>query len=143
MSSDQLTIGALAKAAAVNVETIRYYQRIGLLPTPERDYGSIRRYNRQNLLRVCFIKRAQRLGFSLDEVALLLGLADGEHCAETKFIAQRKLDLVEEKLSDLAAIQAALMRLIQSCQSEPGGHGCPIIDSLNEVKLPEQKTNVD
>lgn len=141
MSGDHMTIGALAKASGVNVETIRYYHRIGLLPTPQRDYGSIRRYAGDSQKRVRFVKRAQRLGFSLDEVALLLGLADGEHCAETKSIAQRKLELVEEKLSDLAAIQAALKRLIQSCKSEPGGHGCPIIDSLNEVELPEQKAN--
>lgn len=143
MSNDQLTIGALAKACGINVESIRYYHRIGLLPTPARDLGSIRRYTDDSLKRVHFIKRAQRLGFSLDEVALLLGLADGEHCAETKSIAQRKLKLVEEKLSDLAAIQTALKRLIQSCQRTPGGQGCPIIDSFNESKLPERKAKDD
>jgi len=132
MSNHQLTIGALAKACSVNVESIRYYHRIGLLPTPARDLGSIRRYTDDSLKRVHFIKRAQRLGFSLDEVALLLGLADGEYCAETKSIAQRKLELVEEKLSDLAAIQTALKRLIRSCQHTPGGQGCPIIDSFKE-----------
>ena len=68
----------------------------------------------------------------IDAGLLLLGLADGEHCAETKSIAQRKLKLVEEKLSDLAAMQAALKRLIRSCQRTPGGQGCPIIDSFKE-----------
>lgn len=139
----ELTIGGLAKRCDVHVETIRYYHRIGLLPTPARDFGSIRRYTDDSLKRVLFIKRAQRLGFSLDEVALLLGLADGEHCAETKSIAQRKLKLVEEKLSDLAAIQTALKRLIRSCQRTPGGQGCPIIDRFNESELPERKAKDD
>jgi transcriptional regulator, MerR family len=84
MINDQFTIGALAKASNVNVETIRYYQRIGLLPTPARDYGRIRRYTGENLKRMRFIRRAQHLGFSLDEIRLLLGLADDRHCAETR-----------------------------------------------------------
>jgi MerR family mercuric resistance operon transcriptional regulator len=135
MINDQLTIGALAKASDVNVETIRYYQRIGLLPTPERSYGSIRRYNHDSLKRVRFIKRAQRLGFSLDEVRLLLGLADGTHCTETRSIAQHKLVLVEDKLADLMAIQTALKHLILACENKPDSCGCPIIDSLNEADL--------
>ena len=132
MSSDTLTIGALAKASHVNVETIRYYQRIGLLPTPERDYGSIRRYSHDSLKRVRFIKRAQRLGFSLEEIARLLGLTDGSHCAETRDLAEKKLILVEEKMADLAAIQGTLKTLITSCTQGSGGHGCPLIDSLVE-----------
>lgn len=130
MSGDQLTIGALAKASGVNVETIRYYHRIGLLPTPARDYGCIRRYGGDSLKQVRFIKRAQRLGFSLDEVALLLGLADDKHCAETRSLAHNKLAVVEEKMADLAAIQNALKSLIAACGKGTRGRGCPIIDSL-------------
>ena len=130
MNSDYLTIGSLAKASQVNVETIRYYQRIGLLPTPERDYGHIRRYSSDSLKRVHFIKRAQRLGFSLDEIARLLGLADDQHCTETRELAEKKLAVVEDKIADLAAIQTTLKTLIASCGKGSGGCGCPIIDSL-------------
>ena len=125
-----ITVGQLAQTAGVNVETIRYYQRIKLLPLPKRDYGSIRRYSFSDLKRVRFIRRAQALGFSLDEVALLLGLSDGKHCAETKALAERKLAMVEEKITDLAAIQGALKGLIAQCSKGSRGCGCPIIDTL-------------
>lgn len=127
-----ITVGKLAKTAAVNIETIRYYQRIGLLPVPKRDYGSIRRYSENDLKRVRFIKRAQALGFSLDEVALLLGLSDGKHCVETKTLAERKLIMVREKMTDLAAIQKALQGLVTQCSKGSRGCGCPIIDALAE-----------
>jgi MerR family mercuric resistance operon transcriptional regulator len=125
-----IAIGPLAETAEVNVETIRYYQRIGLLPLPKRNYGRIRRYSVDDLMRVRFIKRAQALGFSLDEVALLLGLSDGKHCAETKALAQKKLAMVEEKIADLAAIQKALKGLVTQCAKGSRGCGCPIIDAL-------------
>ena len=124
------TVGQLAEAAGVNVETIRYYQRIGLLPLPKRDHGSIRRYAADDLKRISFVKRAQALGFSLDEVALLLGLSDGKHCAETKLLAEKKLTRVEEKISDLAAMRVSLKGLIAKCTKGSRGCGCPIIDAL-------------
>lgn len=127
-----ITVGQLARAAAVNVETVRYYQRIGLLPMPRRDYGSIRRYLADDLKRIRFIKRAQKLGFSLDEVALLLGLSDGRHCAETKILAQSRLAVVEEKIADLEAIRQALKGLIAKCSKGSRGCGCPVIDALIE-----------
>ena len=126
------TVGQLAQTAVVNVETIRYYQRIGLLPLPERDYGIIRRYSANDLKRVRFIKRAQTLGFSLDEVALLLGLSDGKHCAETNVLAEKKLAMVAGKIADLAAIQIALKGLVTKCSKGSRGCGCPIIDALIE-----------
>lgn len=132
ITGNGITIGRLAQAAEVNVETIRYYQRIGLLPLPSRDYGNIRRYVADDLKRVRFIKRAQALGFSLDEVALLLGLSDGKHCAETKALAEKKLTVVEEKMNDLAAIQKALQGLVTKCLKGSRGCGCPIIDALAE-----------
>ena len=125
-----ITIGQLAQTAGVNVETIRYYQRIGLLSLPKRNYGSIRRYAAQDLKRVRFIKRAQALGFALDEVAHLLGLSDGKHCAETKALAEKKLKMVEEKIADLAAIQKALKGLVTQCSKGGRGYGCPVIDAL-------------
>ncbi|RFC35487.1 MAG: transcriptional regulator, MerR family [Candidatus Nitrotoga sp. LAW] len=125
-----MTIGQLASAGGVNVETIRYYQREKLLRTPQRSPGSIRRYSEEELNRLLFIKRAQVLGFSLTEITLLLQLAEGEHCAETQALAEKKLDMVEQKLADLLAIESALKKLISACRREKDGCGCPIIDSL-------------
>jgi MerR family mercuric resistance operon transcriptional regulator len=127
-----ITVGQLARAAAVNVETVRYYQRIGLLPMPRRDFGSIRRYLADDLKRIRFIKRAQKLGFSLDEVALLLGLSDGRHCAETKALAETRLAVVEEKIADLEAIRKAMKGLVAKCSKGSRGCGCPVIDALIE-----------
>lgn len=125
-----ITIGQLAETAEVNVETIRYYQRIGLLPLPDRDYGRIRRYSKTDLKRVRFIKRAQALGFSLEEVALLLELSDGEHCKETRLLAEKKLAMVNKKIDDLAAMQKSLKGLITQCAKGSRRCGCPIIDTL-------------
>jgi MerR family mercuric resistance operon transcriptional regulator len=130
MTKSGITVGQLAQTAAVNVETIRYYQRIGLLSMPHRGYGTIRRYFADDLKRVRFIKRAQALGFSLDEVALLLGLSDGKHCKETQVLAEKKLTTVEEKVADLAAIRKALKGLVTKCSKGSRGCGCPIIDAL-------------
>ena len=88
---DGMTIGGLAKLAGVGVETVRYYQRIGLMPTPARGYGSVRRYAAANVERLHFIKRAQQLGFTLEEVAHLLRLEDGTHCNEARTLATHKL----------------------------------------------------
>jgi len=125
-----IRISELAKEAGVHVETIRYYQGIGLLPRPRQEHGRIRRYVADDLKRVRFIKRAQALGFSLDEIALLLGLSDGKHCAETKGLAEKKLAMVEQKKNDLAAIQKALKGLITECSRGSRRFGCPIIDAL-------------
>ncbi|MDT9120488.1 IS110 family transposase [Escherichia coli] len=94
---ENLTIGVFAKAAGVNVETIRFYQRKGLLREPDKPYGSIRRYGEADVVRVKFVKSAQRLGFSLDEIAELLRLDDGTHCEEASSLAEHKLKDVREK----------------------------------------------
>jgi len=127
-----IRISELARETGVHVETIRYYQAIGLLHRPRREHGRIRRYGADDLKRVRFIKRAQALGFSLEEIALLLGLSDGEHCAETKTLAEKKLAMVEKKIDDLAAIQKALQGLVTKCSKGSRGSGCPIIDALAE-----------
>ena len=126
-----IKIGRLAEMAGVHLETIRYYQRLGLMPTPERDYGSVRRYGMAAVDRLRFIKRAQALGFSLDEVKLLLDLSTGEHCAETRTFAERRKRLVEKKIADLRGIRSALDKLIRACRSGRAGRGCPIIESLS------------
>lgn len=126
-----MKIGALAEQTGVHVETIRYYQSLGLMPKPARAHGSVRRYGPEAADRLRFIKRAQGLGFSLDEVRLLLDLAVGEHCAETRTFAEQKKRLVEKKISDLRRIQGALDKLIRTCGTGRKGRGCPIIESLS------------
>lgn len=130
MAQAALTIGRLARDAGVNVQTIRFYQRRGLVAKPARPPGGVRRYAPDAAARIRFIKRAQALGFSLDEVDLLLGLSDGEHCAETKALAETKLAMVKEKISDLAAVEKALKGLVTKCSKGSRRSGCPIIDAL-------------
>jgi len=124
------TIGTLARAGGVNVETVRFYQRKGLMPEPTRHYGGIRRYSSADLGRLRFIKTAQRLGFSLDEIGLLLRLDDGTSCAEARLLAEDKLKEVRRKLADLSAIEAALNELITQCGVARGRVRCPLIEAL-------------
>ena len=131
MPTHAFTIAKLADAAGVGVEAVRYYQRGGLLAAPKRVDGGFRQYSDDDVLRLRFIKRAQGLGFSLDEVKLLLDLSIGEHCAETRVFAEQKKQLVGEKITDLRAIQSALDKLIRACRTGKKGCGCPIIDSLS------------
>ena len=132
MERDQngLTIGAVAKAAGVNVETLRFYQRRALLPEPERPYGSIRRYGSEDVARVKFVKAAQRLGFSLDEVAELLRLDDGAQCAQASLLAETKLSDVRAKLKDLRRIESILSGLVRDCGLSRGRISCPLIAAL-------------
>ncbi len=127
------TIGALAQDAAVNVETIRFYQRKGLIQVPERPPGGIRRYAQADLARVRFIRSAQRLGFTLDEIAELLTLEDGAHCTEAKHLAERKLVDVRHRLTELQRIEAALANLISRCSAVRGRVHCPLIAKLQET----------
>ena len=127
---ENLTIGAFAKASGVNVETIRFYQRKGLLPEPDKPYGSIRRYSRVNVQRVRFVKSAQRLGFSLNEISELLRLEDGVHCNEVSYLTEIKLKDVRKKLKDLTRMEAALSALLRACHTRKGNVSCPIIASL-------------
>ena len=131
-SARDMKIGALAEQSGVHVETIRYYQKLGLMPQPARVNGTVRRYGKEEADRLRFIKRAQGLGFSLDEVKLLLKLSAGEHCAETRVLAERKRELVSKKIADLRAIQSALNGLIGACCNGRRGQGCPIIASLSQ-----------
>lgn len=127
---EAFTIGALAAAADVGVETIRFYQRKSLLNEPDRPPGSVRRYGERDVARVRFIKAAQRLGFSLDEVAGLLVLDDGTHCDDARELAELKLAMVREKLAGLRQIERALRDLISQCNSSKGKVCCPLIVAL-------------
>lgn len=126
----ELTIGKLAEAAGVNIETIRYYQRRGLLDEPIKPLGGHRRYSADETKRVRFIKRAQALGFTLAEVSGLLTLDAACTCTETRALAARKLELIEQKMADLAAMRQVLGGLVQQCAAGDGGAVCPIIDVL-------------
>lgn len=126
----KLTIGKLADAAGVNVETIRYYQRRGLLDEPAKPLGGHRRYASEQAKRLRFIKRAQALGFTLSEVGGLLRLDEGCECAETRALAARKLALIDQKIADLAAMRQVLGGLVLQCDAGDGGTACPIIDVL-------------
>jgi MerR family mercuric resistance operon transcriptional regulator len=128
---ENLRIGSFARAAGVNVETIRFYQRTGLLRKPDRPYGTIRRYGKADVARVKFVKAAQRLGFSLDEISQLLKLEDGTHCSEVAELAGQRLADVRARLADLARIEAALSKLVSECNSRQGRVSCPLIVSLH------------
>jgi MerR family mercuric resistance operon transcriptional regulator len=130
-TAENLSIGAFAKSAGVNVETIRFYQRKGLILEPARPLGGIRRYSGADVIRVKFVKSAQRLGFSLDEVAQLLRLEYGTHCAEAAELAAMRLADVRAKLADLSRIESTLSRLVEQCCSHHGDISCPLIASLS------------
>jgi Cu(I)-responsive transcriptional regulator len=131
MKKITFSIGELARATGTKVETIRYYERIGLLPPPARTSGNYRAYAERHLARLSFIRRGRDLGFSLDDIRELLRLSDdrGQPCAEVDRIARAHLTEVERKLADLTALGAELRQLIDQCQ-----HGtiaeCRIIEAL-------------
>ena len=129
---DYLTIGTLAERGGVNVETIRYYQRRGLLQEPAKPRGGFRHYPLDTANRVRFIKRAQALGFTLEEIAGLLALDQKKTCLETRGIAVHKLELIEQKIADLMKMKRALSRLLRACDVSSAGAPCPIIHLLSD-----------
>lgn len=124
-----LTIGNLASSAGVNVETIRYYERRGLIDQPVKPKNGYRRYNKTILDRILFIKKAQGLGFQLDEIENLLSLADG-HCSEIQSLAESKLGDVQAKVKDLQRLETVLTDLVRQCDARVNKADCPIIDAL-------------
>ena len=129
---DYLTIGTLAERSGVNVETIRYYQRRGLLQEPVKPRGGFRHYPLDTANRVRFIKRAQVLGFTLEEIVGLLALDQKKACLETRGIAAHKLELIEQKIADLVKMKRALSRLLRACDVSSAGAPCPIIHLLSD-----------
>jgi MerR family mercuric resistance operon transcriptional regulator len=126
----ELTIGRLADEAGVNVETIRYYQRRGLMSQPDKPVNGSRRYAADAIKRVHFIKRAQGLGFILEEIGSLLALDEAHACAETRELAALKLELIEDKLAELKAMREALIGLLRQCDASTAKGACPIINVL-------------
>lgn len=130
MNSKKLTIGFLAKAADVNIETVRYYQRIGLITEPDKPLQGFRVYPTETLKRIKFIKRAQQLGFSLSEIAELLRLGEG-NCTDVRQRAEDKRNNIDKQINDLTTLRATLTQLINSCQSEDGNQHCAIVETLS------------
>ena len=128
-----LTIGRLAKAAGVGVETVRYYQSRGLLRVPVAN-GGFRVYPATTIDRIAFIKRAQALGFSLDEVRSLLDLEDGRNRRAVQSVTQTRLSQIDDKLADLQRMREALSDLLHRCRQAGPMQVCPIIATLAGAK---------
>ena len=128
-----LTIGALAKKTGAKVQTIRYYEQIGLLPEPGRTAGGQRRYDDADLDRLSFVRHARQLGFSLEAIRELLDLGDhpDKSCAEADAIARRQLKEVEQRLARLEALRTELRRMVRECS---GGRtaNCRVLEVLRD-----------
>ena len=131
---DTFTIGQLARKANVNLETIRYYERRGLLPDPPRNKSGHRLYTMQDLRRTEFIKRTQSLGFSLQEISELLSfkMDSGKTCKDVKQRVQKKLSDIEEKIETLQKMRAVLQRLENNCPGKGTLDECPILETLDQ-----------
>ncbi len=129
-----LTIGKLASAAGVNAQTIRYYERSGLVPAPQRTPAGYRQFGPDELRRLRFIRRAQGLGFSLTEIRELLGLRVHEprSCGAVARRVEEKVDATERKIRELQALLRALKRLSASCSARERTADCPILEALVE-----------
>lgn len=130
MPDRKLTISVVASRAGVGVETIRYYQRIGLIEEPEKPISGYRIYPEEAIAQLFFIQRAKQLGFTLSEISSLLGLSDG-NCTETKELASKKLESINLKIKDLRSMACVLEQLIESCEDNPSHQGCPIIKTIS------------
>ena len=128
-----MSIGKLAQAAGVGVETVRYYQRRGLLAVPSRD-GGIRRYDADDLRRLRFVRQAQSAGFSLDEIIELLALDATDDRARARKLALKRLDHIDTRIAELQAARDALARLAVSCAHTKAGP-CPIIQAFDHGTL--------
>ena len=126
------SIGQLARTADTGVETIRFYERRGLMPEPPRAASGYRRYPLDAADRLRFIRRAKRLGFTLDEITTLLNLQDGGERAEVKAITLAKLDEIEARIDDLQRMRAALQDMTRRCSGTGPVAGCPIIETLSD-----------
>ena len=126
-----MRIGELAKSVNVNVETVRYYQRIGLLELPQKPHGGTRYYSSEDLKRLRFIRRAQQIGFSLEDIRALLELSSSD-CEQVGKLAAQQLNSVRAKLRQLRSIESVLARTVEQCARRKGNQPCPIIETLSQ-----------
>jgi len=134
-----LTIGALAKAAGIGVETVRFYERKGLIPEPPRTRSGYRQYPRDTVDRVKFIRRAKGLGFTLREISELLDLRVDEvaACGSVEAQAREKLEQVAGKIEALQLIETALQNLVEACKAREPTSACPILEELDQADWPD------
>ena len=130
MGGAGLTIGAVARSAGVGVETVRYYERRGLVMQPDRTLGAYRYYGRSHVDRIRFIKRAQELGFSLGEIESLLELEDGTDRRSIRRIAGERLEETRRRIADLQRIERVLTHLLRECEGHGKAPRCPIIAAI-------------
>jgi MerR family mercuric resistance operon transcriptional regulator len=126
----KLTIGKLAKQANVTIETIRHYQRKGLLIEPEKPVSGYRQYSSEAISRLRFIKRAQQAGFTLKEISELLAL-DNEHCEDVKNLAEQKRQQIDVQIKDLTALRNVLDSLVKGCEKDQSNQHCYLIDAFS------------
>jgi MerR family mercuric resistance operon transcriptional regulator len=135
-----LTIGTLAREAEVGVEAVRFYQRKRLVDQPSRTVGGIRRYGAEHVARIRFIKAAQGLGFSLEEIRSLLQLDDGVGCAQARKLGEEKLAVVRARLGQLERVESVLRTLVRECGERRGKVRCPLISALEvEARRPTRR----
>jgi MerR family copper efflux transcriptional regulator len=127
-----LTIGKLAERAGVGVDTVRFYERLGLLPRATRSESGYRLFGEEAAERLRFIRRAKTLGFSLSDAAELLRLADGGTRPKVRAIAQARLNQIESSIRELTALRSVLADLLGRCRGKGTVTGCPIVESLSE-----------
>lgn len=132
-----MTIGEVAKAAEIGVETVRFYEREGLIAEPPRRRSGYRQYPPDTVRRLRFIRRAKELGFTLTEIGELLELRvdPTKSCADVRTLARAKMADIEAKMLDLARIQAALAELVRTCRGKGATSDCPILDALDEQEV--------
>jgi MerR family mercuric resistance operon transcriptional regulator len=130
--AESFTIARLANSAGVHVETVRYYQRLRLLPKPMRPARGVRRYTSGDAERLRFIKRAQAMGFSLGEMSALLQLKDRRSCRATRDLAMTKLQAIDAQIRSLRKLRAELAELLTVCASNTDDATCPVIDRLSQ-----------
>ena len=135
MASQTLTISRLAASSEVNIETVRYYQRRGLLSEPIRPLGGIRRYSQSDVVRLQFIRRAQSLGFSLHEIAELLALNGQSACEQTRELTELKLADVRRRLEHLQQLEHELVQLVADCRQATAGACCPTLNLLEKTTI--------
>lgn len=131
-TSNQLTIGRMAEQAGVGIDTVRFYERRGLLPEPRRTAAGYRLYGEDSINRIRFVRRAKRLGFTLDEIENLLKLQDqGGRKSEVKEITTRKLQQIDAKIADLSRMRTVLETLATECSGRGNVSSCPIIEAIS------------
>jgi len=130
-NAESYTIARLAEAAGVNVETVRYYQRLKLVPEPRKPLGGIRHYAEADAERLRFIRRAREMGFTLTEVASLLTLRKRPSCSTTREVAATNLRLVDARIRKLRKLRQELALLVAACDANKQDASCPVIRSLS------------